>query len=297
MKCFEIITEVNEFVNDTNQMTAEVYYELEGKLLASLSEYIVDAKVSCGPYGEGTIISTSGTTLDNMVIDIEFATVNKKFSFPHIMSNKFMKVLDLEDLAEIWNDMFVVHTLMTENYKNFNREQRLAKIEAEKKAEADKIAEAKYEKQKEKAISEFDRMVNTTNEISEVDEFYYSLGWLAKHVGTVTAAMPDYLAKSFTKYFGSEVPCRIVDSKKKGPAGYTSQWSWSFTASLRKPENVPTFLAKHLNPSGKAVSDTSFVWDLVDNYGFEFGKKQNIDKIKQNVPAKFMSSFDAGYAG
>lgn len=297
MKCFEIITEVNEFVNNTNQMITEVYYELEGKLLTSLSEYIIGAKVSCSLYGDGKIISTSGTTLDNMIIDIEFAEVNKKFSFSHIMSNKFMKVLDLEDLAEIWNDMFVVHTLMTENYKNFNREQRLAKIEAEKRAEADKIADAKYQKQKEKAITEFDKMATKETELSDIDEFYYSLGWLAKHVGTVTAALPDYLAKSFAKYFGSEVPCRIVDSKKKGPAGYTSQWSWSFTMSLRKPEGIPAFLVKHLSQNGKTVSDTSFVWDLVDNYGFEFGKKQNLDKIKQNVPAKFMSSFDAGYVG
>jgi hypothetical protein len=67
-------------------------------------------------------------------------------------------------------------------------------------------------------------------------------------------------------------------------------------ASLRGKDinTIPCILAKHLNSTGKSIVNTSFVWDLLDNYGFQFGKKQDVDKIKSTVPSQFINSFEAG---
>jgi hypothetical protein len=72
------------------------------------------------------------------------------------------------------------------------------------------------------------------------------------------------------------------------------QWTFGFTATLRKPENIPAALIAHLGSTGKQIADTSFIWDLVDNYGFQFGKQQDIDKIRSHVPSDFLSFFEAG---
>jgi hypothetical protein len=168
-------------------------------------------------------------------------------------------------------------------------------VEAAKKAEAEKKAEAKYQKQKEKAIKDFEALTNKAREIvTQTDEFYYALGWLAKHVGTVSAALPDYLEVPFTKHFGAETPCKVVDSKHRGPAGWQSQWSWSFRATLKKADNIPAILTQYLNPTGKAVTNTSFIWDLIDNYGFKFGKKQDAAEIAKVIPAKYIDIFNDG---
>jgi catalase (peroxidase I) len=76
------------------------------------------------------------------------------------------------------------------------------------------------------------------------------------------------------------------------------QWALSMKAAISKKavNLIPNYLTKYLSASGNAVSDTSFIWDLVDNYGFQFGKKQDIEKIKSHVPASGLASFEAGLA-
>jgi hypothetical protein len=248
-------------------------------------------------FGEGqlTFVKAPWTGTD-LYATIDFTSGTKMISLDVVFATKLLVMP--EALADI---LLEAQTAFKADYLGRVQEKReadrladLQAREAQKKAEEEKKAEAKYKQQKEKAIRDFDKLAAKANELSDVDEFYFALGWLASHAGTVSAALPDYLANSFAKHFGSDAPCRIVDSKKKGPAGYTSQWSWSFAASLKNPDTMPALLTQYLNPTGKSVTDTSFVWDLVDNYGFQFGKKQDIDKIRQTIPNKFMSSFEAG---
>jgi hypothetical protein len=76
------------------------------------------------------------------------------------------------------------------------------------------------------------------------------------------------------------------------------QWALSMKATISKKalNLIPSYLTKHLSTSGNAISDTSFIWDLVDNYGFTFGKKQDVDKIRGHVPAAYLNSFELGLA-
>lgn len=152
--------------------------------------------------------------------------------------------------------------------------------------------EKKMEGLKVSAEKEFNSLLNQ-EKVTETDEFYWTLGWLAKHVGTLTAKMPDFLEAGFVKHFG-DVEHTIVDSTKVGPAGFTSQWRLSMEASLVKAKEIPATLTKYLNPTGKKLSKTSFIWKLVEDYGFKFGKKQDILDIMRCVPIEYVPMFNAG---
>jgi hypothetical protein len=44
------------------------------------------------------------------------------------------------------------------------------------------------------------------------------------------------------------------------------------------------------------LTDTSFVWELVDNYGFKFGKTQDLEAVRSCVPSEYISEFELGLA-
>jgi hypothetical protein len=55
-------------------------------------------------------------------------------------------------------------------------------------------------------------------------------------------------------------------------------------------------LEQYLNPARKAVTDSEFVRDLIDNYGFKFGKAQDLEAIRSCVPSTYHTNFEAGLA-
>jgi hypothetical protein len=300
MTYFETITEMKNEIGALTQITKESYLDVEAKLVKAVGDYVLDAMVSCSIYGKGKVVAYNNCildkdTLENLILDIAFVDDDiKRFSFMTIMNNGFVKFEDLIEIQDIWNSAYEVHNTLTTLYKESERTAWINSVEKAKKAEADKKAEVRYQKLKEKAIRDFDQLVQQASDLSEVDEFYYALGWLTSHIGSVTAALPDYLESSFTKHFGSNTNARVVDSKKKTCNGNSMQWTFGFKATLRKSENIPSILNQYLSSTGKAIANTSFIWDLIDTYGFKFGRKQDVDEIKQTVPDKFISSFEAG---
>jgi hypothetical protein len=65
-------------------------------------------------------------------------------------------------------------------------------------------------------------------------------------------------------------------------------------ASLVKAKEIPATLTKYLNPTGKKLSKTSFIWKLVDDYGFKFGKQQDTLDIMRCVPIQYVPMFNEG---
>lgn len=294
MSIYERIEELSAVEFDMEN-AKQAYCDTEIELVTAVAEVVKGAEVHSSTYGTGVVINVQGKTLEEAIAEIDFGHCTKRFSLAHLMTNTKLIQFVNEELYEMWAKAFQVHTNSTITYHEMARAARLVKIEAAKKAEADKKAEENYKKQKERASKDFDKFVQqSSTALSDVEEFYYALGWLTKHVGSVSAVLPDYLADAFTKHFGSDTPCRVLDSKKKSPAGWQAQWSWFFKVSLKKHESVPSILVQYLNPTGNALTDTAFVWDLIDNYGFQFGKKQDIEKIKQAIPKQFITSFETG---
>ena len=118
--------------------------------------------------------------------------------------------------------------------------------------------------QKKKAIQDFEVMARQDRGICASGEFYYNLGWLAKNVGTISAALPDYLLKYFENHFGTEAKPTVVDSKKRTVNGHPMQWALSMKASLHKKsvDTIPPFAKQYLNSAGNALTNTEFIWDL-----------------------------------
>lgn len=180
------------------------------------------------------------------------------------------------------------------------RQAELERRNKERKAEEAKAKRIKknterLEENKAAYLEKFRELLATKKTLSISDEFYYSLGWLAKHSGTVKAVVPDICEAEFVQYFGTEVPFTKTEYKV-GPGGWISQWGKSFTASLVKVKTIPAYMEQYLNPKRNQVTNSEYIKDLVDNYGFQFGKIQNIEAIRQTVPAEYLPHFEAGYA-
>jgi hypothetical protein len=281
---------------NTNYETIEdLRAALNSELEALAYPYAVKHRI----YGEGQLTFVKAPLLGPaLYATIDFATATKTFSLDVALASNMLTMPDgLTDILVEAQSIYKAAVIESQNEQRLvEQAARAEALEAKKKAAEEQKAEEKYQKQKAKALKDFANRAQTTAVVNPTEEFYYSLGWLTKHAGTIAAVLPDYLADAFAKHFGPEAPCRIVDSKKRSPAGWQQQWSWSFTVSLKKPDVIPATIAQHLNTDGNKVSDTSFVWDLVDNYGFQFGKTQDVDKIRSHVPASHLSFFEAGLA-
>jgi hypothetical protein len=279
--------------------TYETSEDLRNAINSDLEQLAYPFTVRHRTYGEGQLTFIKAPLIGgSLYATVDFAAGNKTLALDVILASRLLEMPEIlrTILLEAQTAFKADFIEREEAQRLADRQAREQAAEDKKKAEEDKKAEEKYQRARAKALKDFETRAQTVSPVSAADEFYYSLGWLAKHAGTVAAVLPDYLADAFAKCFGNETPCRIVDSKKRSPAGWQQQWSWSFTVSLKKPECVPATIAQHLNPAGNKVSDISFVWDLVEKYGFQFGKKQDLDKIRSHVPSTCIASFEAGLA-
>lgn len=297
MAYFETINELKNSFMEDQQITKETYLEAEANLVDAIGEYINGADVHCNAYGNGKVTAFAGDTLENLVVEIAFAEVTKKFSLMAIMKNSFVKFADIAEIGDAWDEAVVVHTNLVTGYKEYVAAQAQAQYKAKKDAEKEKEAEAKYQKRKEQDIKSFENLLNKAKEFAtHTDELYFAIGWLARHVGTIRAEIPDYLQKSFEQHFGGDVTPYVIDSKKKTSGGFALKWGVGMLARFSSKDltPVPSILTRYLDQTGKLISNTAFVRDLVDDYGFQFGKKQDIEKITKTIPAKHIEAFTAG---
>ena len=282
----------------TDYETTEALREALNSELSQLEyPYTVKHRV----YGEGQLTFVKAPlTGGALYATIDFAAGTKTMSLDVLMASRLL------EMPEAITDILLeAQTAFKEDFVTREQARREADRlaykqakEAEKKAAEDRKAEERYESTKAKAIKDFEALAKSVMPKSAADEFYYSLGWLAKHIGVVTAKLPDYLGSAFEKHFGTEAPKTLVDGRAKTIGGHAKQWSWEFVASVKKLKDttVPTYLQGTTTDISKGIHNTSFVWDLVDNYGFKFGKTQDIDQIRSHVPADKLSFFEAGLA-
>lgn len=294
---YETLNEMKATLVTQEEVTKDEYDATESLLTEKLCDFVLGAELKCFLYdGTGKVITATGTAFNNIFLKIQFDTGrNSQFSLLHIINSKATKFIDTEKY-EVFNLALEVHNLNTKLFNTFEENVRQQLREAEKKAEAERRAEVNYKKKKDKALKDFETLANTKTEISAVDDFYYALGWLAKHIGSMTAILPDYLGPAFEKYFGIEAPKTLVDSRAKTSGGYAKQWSWEFKCTLRnlKETVVPASIQTVTTDFSKGIHNTSFLWNLIQNYGFQFGKKQDIEKIRNTIPAQYISSFEEG---
>lgn len=275
--------------------------DLSADLTADLAETLGTA-VSAVHKNLGSC-EISGITISvnesNLIFLADFAFENgqtKKLAINILLANKLIVIA--EPANTIIAEFIEACLELQKEVHEVQHDRTSAKHEADRQAKEEAKQEAKYQAAKEKAIQEFEVMTRKEKTVMGSGEFYYNLGWLAKNVGTISAALPDYLLKYFENHFGTEAKPTVVDSRKRTVNGYPIQWALSMKASVPKKvvDNIPAFLKQYLNPTGNALTNTTFIWDIVENYGFQFGRKQDVEKIREAIPAHCLEQFEKGFA-
>jgi len=170
--------------------------------------------------------------------------------------------------------------------------ERIRREEIKKQIEADK----RYAKKVQNALLKLNSLKKEdTSKLFETPTSHYEIiGWMAKHLTSVRAAMPDYMEKWFVGKFG-DADRTVVDSKKRTSGGHPMQWGLSLKLTFDEEVKGP-LEQRATSQNKKTIDNVAFVWDLIENYGFQFGKEQNISQIKAEIPEENLVDFEKGYA-
>ena len=131
---------------------------------------------------------------------------------------------------------------------------------------------------------------------SDEDKFE-AIGYLAKAgvIDTIEATVPADKLKKFKDEYHNKYSIEFPYVTKAG-----SMFGYQFRIYLSDTEGCPDFLASQLDEKYKnRINDTSFIAELVNEYGFRFTKKpQNEEQIRNLVRAKGanqIKSFEKGF--
>ena len=278
---------------DWNILSAELTADLNQSIPAKVS-------VTHSKYGAGTfsnpVISIS-SNMFNIIADFEFANETKKLALNILLTKNYLQIADTE-VHKTLIDFIEQLTTLSVDINNISHD-RFVEAQEAARAEAERVKqEAKRLSHREKSIQEFERMTRVDRGTCATGEFYYNLGWLAKNVGTISATLPDYLLPYFENHFGTEAKPTVVDSNKRTVNGHPMQWTFSMKASLLKNSlsTIPALLKQYLSSAGNSLTHTELIWDIVENYGFKFGKTQDVEQIRSSIRPEYIKYFENGYA-
>jgi hypothetical protein len=300
VKQLEIILEA--FIMTTYTLTTgtqEDFNNVQSQLISDFTEQFTGAEVTNQLLGTGKIVSclNLSNNFESVIFTVYFdLDVTKRYVAAAAISCGGLKFVD-ESMVELYTSFKEVHNNLKHQLFEAQEEAKCRAKAEQKKADQLKKAEANYERLKEKSIQDFEELTQRVKQpITKADEFYYALGWLAAHVGSITAKLPDYLGPAFEKYFGAEAPKTLVDARARTSGGYAKQWSWEFVCTIKKlkESTVPACLQTVTTDFSKGIHNTAFIWDLVSNYGFKFGKKQDTLEIMRCVPIEYVPMFNEG---
>lgn len=223
--------------------------------------------------------------------------------------NSGILTLSSKDLLTYTELMSIYNNAIEQHKVELDEAMKQAKIEARRQFELnqqrlrEEAAAAEVRKQEEKYQKKINRALKKLDTLKAEDSkklfnsptnYYECLGWMVKHATGIRAAMPDYMEAWFVSQFG-DVERYVVNSKKKTSGGFDYQWGLGLKISFDKSVSGP--LEKKATRQNKKVIDSvSFVWDLIENWGFRFGKEQSLEQIRNEVPSEYLESFDYGYS-
>ena len=131
---------------------------------------------------------------------------------------------------------------------------------------------------------------------SDEDKFE-AIGYLAKPgvIDAIEATVPADKLKKFKDEYHNKYSIEFPYVTKAG-----SKFGYQFRIYLSDTEGCPDFLATQLDEKYKnRINDTSFIAELINEYGFRFTKKpQNEEQIRNSVRRKGTNqirSFEKGF--
>jgi hypothetical protein len=284
-----VVFDYQNWADLSADLTAELN-ELINNPVSAVHKKYGECKVSC------FIVSINESNF-NILADFAFTDETKKLALNILLKNGLVQIDDYDSFEVLKNFISSLTDLQAEVH-NIQYDRTSAKQEADRQAKELAKQEAKRLSHREKSIQEFERMTRVDRGICATGEFYYNLGWLAKNVGTISVSLPDYLLPYFENHFGTEAKPTVIDSSKRTVNGHPMQWTFSMKASLHKNSlsTIPALLKQYLSSAGNSLTYTEFIWDIVENYGFKFGKTQDLEKIRESIPVHCLEYFEKGYA-
>jgi hypothetical protein len=274
----------NSYEEYAAELTAELSKELKGtfKITSTRTNEVGQA-----------IRPKVCTYSDDIYADINYPTRQVTMSLRRGLNTSIVVDPEIRTIIEKYL------AVTKESYEIYDAEEREAyriQQEQERKAREEKLEKEKFEKRKQAALQKLNSIKpeQTSRLFKTPTSQYEVLGWMAKHTKSIKASMPDYMENWFVKIFGPEADRYVVDSTKRTSGGHPMQWSLSCKISF--DSEVPSLLLNKVASNKKAIDSVAFVWDLIDNYGFTFGKTQSYEQIESEIPNQYLEDFRRGYA-
>jgi hypothetical protein len=276
--------------------------DLANELTAELNELInLPLEVEHIKYGDGVINSLNVSVSDNTVnilSPIDFNGKIQPLALNIVLARNLIEIP--EPAKSILIDFSADCAKLQANITALSRERMNAKIEADKQAQELAKQEAKLKARMDKGIQDFETLKRQNRNLISSGEFIYAIGWLANNCNALTASMPDYILPYFEKQFDtSNYKPSVVDSKKLTSTGNAMKYTLSMQLGIAKKsrDSIPAVLLDYINDTKTAITDTSFIWDLIETYGFQLGSVQDVDKIRTKIPNSLLDAFEKGYTG
>jgi hypothetical protein len=172
---------------------------------------------------------------------------------------------------------------------------------------ADKLAKAgeEFEKTLEQANKEEDAGKRNL----DLDDYFYTLGWLAKNVTRIHALIPERgtFLNTFLRYNPEADPENGYTIHKDGrtSGGYPNQFTYMFLVHFKRnaldnpPSEVKSYLANFGSTVKNPMSCNKLALALVNRYGFKFGLTDTNEVVEMCLSlvqnAKQEESFKIGY--
>lgn len=284
----------------------ENYQEVLEEIKNELNETFIGEKVKSPKYGEGTIkeindIVFYGKHADvpiGIAAQVAFEEEIRSFYINLAIKTNFIVLYNVELKDVIKDAMVELEKVADVQYQvhleEIEKELEVRKIvkEAELATKKEYEARQKLQKKQEKILNDLNKIKRKS--VSVENTFYNDLGWIAGHVGSISAQIPDYLENWFDNRFGKTSSKTVINSLRKTSGGFAMKWNPSFTISFKKvkDEEIPASLYSQIKRN--KINNVGFVFDLIENYGFTFGKTQNIDEIRKCIPTSHIEQFELG---
>lgn len=280
------------------------------ELIKDLDESFRGVKVSSSNYGVGYIVSVKDYIINfnddvDFKADIDFnGTIRTFCLYIAVEKNAITLEETFSDLLKEY--LSSLETIFEERDRQFRveaekqalerkklEEERAARKEAIEKAKKEKEEAEKLEKRKANAKQKFIDLCREAKKRGlTVDDEDIVIGWLAKHVTRISAEIPDFLESQFVANFGANAQKSVVSTAVKSSGGFTKKWSLSSTIHVDDLSTMPPVLKERFKDK-KQINDVKFALNLIYNYGFTFGKTQDLDQIKSC--AFDSKAFDLGF--
>lgn len=140
-----------------------------------------------------------------------------------------------------------------------------------------------------------------TVDVETKAEMFELIGYIAKpgRISSIEAEIPtDGRNEAFESLFPGQVyrPITMGDT----PSGLPNKISPQLRINFLNIDNCPEALAKNMRAGNSGcvgrINKSKFVLDLVMNYGFQFGKHQDVSKIRKIAQRNgLLNQFERGF--